>query len=207
MRGAQSPDLGSAMRPNALIAVCIAGHRRVARTVARLADHEFQHPSLLPGWTRADVVAWLALKSRSHVHIFDGAMLGEVRSQFPDGYDQPAEVREEAARTPVELRANLTGALDRLEGAWARLPDDLWTSEGVTTAGTRVMTEIVARHLRDVEAHHVDLDVGYEPSDWPTQFVELELAKRLRDLPGRADPSALLAWLLGRGSAPELGPW
>jgi maleylpyruvate isomerase len=101
----------------------------------------------------------------------------------------------------------LTTALGELEAAWDRLPDHPWTAEGITTAGRRSMTEIVARHLRDVEVHHVDLDVGYAPSDWPAEFVELELAKRLRDLDRRADRAALLAWLLNRCPAPELGPW
>ena len=69
------------------------------------------------------------------------------------------------------------------------------------------MAEIVTHHLRDVEVHHVDLDLGYRPSDWPAKFVEGELAKRLRALPDRADHADLLAWLLGRAPAPELGPW
>jgi hypothetical protein len=53
----------------------------------------------------------------------------------------------------------------------------------------------------------VDLDIGYRISDWSAAFVEGELAKRLRDLPGRADHAELLAWLLDRAPAPELGPW
>ncbi len=47
------------------------------------------------------------------------------------------------------------------------------------------MSEIVAHHWRDVVVHHVDLDLGYRPSDWPANFVEGELAKRLRALPDR----------------------
>jgi maleylpyruvate isomerase len=69
------------------------------------------------------------------------------------------------------------------------------------------MTEIVGHHLRDVEVHHVDLDVGYSPADWPAELVAGELDRRLRGLPGRADPAELLAWLLDRGPAPGLGPW
>jgi maleylpyruvate isomerase len=195
------------MRPIALITVCVAGHRRFTDTVERLRDDAFARPSLLPDWSRADVVAWLALKSRSHVRVFDGAARGEVRSQFPDGYAQLDMVREVAAQAPARLRATLTEAFAELEAAWNRLPDDAWTRTGVTTAGLRTMAEIVARHLRDLEVHHVDLDVGYTPSDWPPEFVELELAKRLADLDRRADPEGLLAWLLGRGPAPDLGPW
>ena len=69
------------------------------------------------------------------------------------------------------------------------------------------MKEFVERHLRDVFVHHVDLDVGYRPRDWPSAFVNIELPKRLRDLPGRAESHDLLAWLLGRTAAPELAPW
>jgi maleylpyruvate isomerase len=195
------------MQPTAFISVCVAGHHRVVQTVDRLDDDAFERPSLLPGWSRGDVVAWLALKSRSHAYVLDGAMVGEVRSQFPDDYDQPSTVRREACLGATHLRAALTAALSELEAAWDRLPDHLWTSAGITTAGQRSMAEIVARHLRDLEVHHVDLDAGYTPSDWPAEFVELELAKRLRDLDRRADRATLLAWLLGRCPAPELGPW
>ena len=54
----------------------------------------------------------------------------------------------------------------------------------------------------------MDLDLGHRPSDWPAILVEGELAKRLPSLPERADHAGLLAWLIGRGQAPELiGPW
>ncbi len=74
--------------------------------------------------------------------------------------------------------------------------------------GPRTMAEIVGHHLRNVEVHHVDLDIGYLPSDWPAELVDAELPRRLRSLPGRAPDADLLAWLLGRAPAPELtGPW
>ncbi len=70
------------------------------------------------------------------------------------------------------------------------------------------MVEVVAHHWRNVEVHHVDLDIGYTATNWPPDFVEGELAKRLRSLPDRADHAELLAWLLGRGTPPQLfGPW
>ncbi len=199
--------LASRMRPTALIAMGLAGHRRVIQAVNRLSDDEFGAPSLLPDWSRSDVIAWVALKSKSHVYLMDGPTLGELRRQFPDDYDQLAMVRSEASQEAEHLRSTLAIAFHELEASWRRLTDHLWTSEGITTAGRRSMTEILARHLRDVEIHHVDLDVRYQPSDWPTEFVDLELAKRLGDLDRRADRAELLAWLLGRRPAPQLGLW
>ncbi len=190
-----------------LVAACLDGHRRVLDTIDRVNDDELTYPSLLPGWSRADVIAWLALKSQSHSHLFGGPAAGEVRSQFPEGYEQAEMIRGEIVRGATHLRSTLAVSFSDLEEAWARLPDGLWDSQGVTSAGRRSMTDIVARHLRDVEVHHVDLGAGYSIVDWPAQFVDTEFTKRLPDLGGRAERAALLAWLLGRGPAPELGPW
>lgn len=66
------------------------------------------------------------------------------------------------------------------------------------------MVEIVAHHLRNIEVHHVDLDIGYRPADWPSILNDGELPKRLQSLPDRADHAQILAWLLGRAPpAPE----
>jgi Mycothiol maleylpyruvate isomerase N-terminal domain len=79
---------------------------------------------------------------------------------------------------------------------------------GGPAAGARTMAEIVAHHLRNIEVHHVDLDIGHRTSDRPPILVEGELSKRLRSFPDRADHAEILAWLLGRAPAPELtGPW
>ena len=74
--------------------------------------------------------------------------------------------------------------------------------------------EVFRREVQEAEAAGFDvvctfdhLGAGYSIVDWPAQFVDTEFTKRLRDLGGRAERAALLAWLLGRGPAPELGPW
>jgi maleylpyruvate isomerase len=62
--------------------------------------------------------------------------------------------------------------------------------------------------------HHVDLGLGYQPSDWPEAYVAWELPKLLATVPPRVqrsdDARALLAWLSGRQPDPlaiELDPW
>jgi maleylpyruvate isomerase len=61
---------------------------------------------------------------------------------------------------------------------------------------------------------HVDLGLGYEPSDWPDEYVEWELPLILATVPGRVqgqpDIRRLVAWLSGRGPLPgavQLDPW
>jgi maleylpyruvate isomerase len=62
--------------------------------------------------------------------------------------------------------------------------------------------------------HHVDLDLGYEPSDWPEEYVRWELPVLLATVPGRVpradDARDLVAWLTGRApraDAVQLDPW
>jgi maleylpyruvate isomerase len=162
---------------------------------------------LLPRYSRGHVVNHLANKTRAHVWLFAGPSAGEIRRLHPDGYDADLAADAGAERSADELRADLQHWFDQLDAAWDALDEELWDRQGIMTAGPRTMAEIVTHHLRNVEVHHLDLDIGYRPSDWPPHFVEGELAKRLRGLPDRAEHADLLAWLLGRAPAPELGPW
>jgi maleylpyruvate isomerase len=195
------------MRPDDLIEACRAGHRTLVAAVAPLSDDDLRAPSLLPGYSRGHVVAHVINKTNAHVWLFGGPPADEVRRLHPDGYDADRAANNAACSPASELRADLARSLDQLEAAWDALDDDMWDRQGIMTAGPRTMTEIVGHHLRNVEVHHVDLDIGYRPADWPEVFVDAELSKRLRGLSDRTDHAELLAWLLGRAAAPDLGPW
>lgn len=196
------------MRPSDEIETCLASHRHLERSLASLIDRQMREPSLLPGWTRGHVLTHLADKTATHVWLIGGAEVNEVRDQYPAGFAQAqSAVDARSGRSAAELREDVAQSFADLESAWERLDSDQWQRTGICVPGPRSMADIVSRHLRDVEAHHVDLDIGYSPSDWPELFVEGELAKRLAGLSDRAGHSALLAWLLGRGDAPTLGPW
>lgn len=195
------------MRPRAEIDACRDSHRRLLADLATLTDAAFREPSRLPGYTRAHVVAHLTNKARAHARLFGGPAAGEIRRLHPVGYDADRAAEAGAGRTAADLCADLAAALDLLDVAWDALDDTMWDRLGNMTAGPRTMAEIVGHHLRNVEVHHVDLDIGYRAADWPSIFVDRELAKRLATLPGRADPAELLAWLLDRAPAPNLAPW
>jgi len=195
------------MKPRSDIDVCKVSHRRLVVDVAALSATELGAPSLLPGYTRGHVVAHLTNKARAHALLFEGATAGEMRWLHPIDHDPDAAAAAGADRQPGELLSELDQALEQLEAAWDALDDPLWERLGLMMAGPRTMTQILGHHLRNVEVHHLDLNVGYRPSDWPERFVEGELVKRLDALPARADHAELLAWLLGRGAAPDLAPW
>jgi maleylpyruvate isomerase len=196
------------MRPDEVIETCRRANRSFVAAVAPLSDVELASPSLLPSYSRRHVVARVINKTEAHVLLFGGPPAGEVRRLHPEGHDADRAAHQGAARARSDLYAALERSFIELEGAGDALDDTMWESLGIMTAGPRTMADIAGHHLRNVEVHHVDLDVGYLPSDWPGLFVETELIRRLPALADRADHADLLAWLLGRGPAPELTtPW
>ena len=90
--------------------------------------------------------------------------------------------------TADALRADLERAHNRLLDAWNELTPDAWERLGRASA-QRSMRDFVWVRRREVEVHHVDLDVGYEPSDWPVAFVRDALDEILPTLPTRAAPT------------------
>jgi len=192
------------MKPVAYVEACHASHRKLLAGLVPLTDATFRVPSLLPRYSRGHVVTHLANKARAHALLFGGPAAGEIRHLHPDGYDPDLAADAGAGRSAAELCSDLAQSFELLEAAWDALPDTMWDGQGIMMAGPRTMAEIVTHHLRNVEVHHVDLAIGYLASDWPSILVEGELAKRLHALPERAVHADLLAWLLGRGPAPEL---
>jgi maleylpyruvate isomerase len=64
---------------------------------------------------------------------------------------------------------------------------------------------IVSRRRLELEIHHVDLGAGYEPADWPPDFVHATLAQVAGDFAGRADAPACLARPDGQETALAIG--
>ncbi|HEY8822425.1 MAG TPA: maleylpyruvate isomerase N-terminal domain-containing protein [Dermatophilaceae bacterium] len=128
---------------------------------------DFRAPSLLPRYSRGHVVTHIANKSKAHVLIFGGPAAGEIRQLHPVGYDPDLAADLAASRSAAELRSDLAQCFSLLEATWDAFDDILWDRQGIMAAGARTMAEIVAHHLRNVEVHRVDLDIGHRPSDWP----------------------------------------
>lgn len=195
------------MKPNVDIEACREAHRRLLEDVGTLSDDACRVPSRLPGWTRAHVVTHLARNADSHVFVLEGLKLRERRRQYASPEAREADIAAGGTRNADELRSDVHHACLELEAAWEALPVELWRDQVALTAGARPVEELVFRRLREVEVHHVDLDLGYSPGDWDEAYIEKELLHRLPGLTERADHRQLVSWLLGRGPAPELGPW
>lgn len=195
-------------------------HQRLLAALDGLgADLDVTAPSRLPGWTRGHVLTHLARNADGHRRMLLAAADGRVADQYDGGVEGRAQAIEAgAARPAAEQVADVRRAIWALEGAWATAS---WEGEGRTTRGSVVpVRDLPFRRRREVEVHHVDLDIGYELADLPAEYVRLELrrmemawrARRpmgMTPLPEAAltaPPHVRLGWLLGRAEIDGLAP-
>lgn len=204
--------------------------RRLLIHLDELPVEDLRAPSLLPGWSRAHVVAHLAGNALSHVRMLDGCLAGEVRAQYADGGARADGIAALAA-VPARVVAEHARAAAALEDRWAAMRQEhwerpvRWLDRGTAPAHTTLWSR-----RKEVEVHRVDLAAGYAPADWPAEFARRLLARLLArtDLPTMVvvadgvptgeegvgtgeegprvsgSPAALAAWLSGRSDGADL---
>ncbi len=151
---------------------------RILESVAGLPDDACRQPSLLPGWSRGHVLSHLARNADGQARMLDGARFGEIRDQYPGGDKAREEdIRKGAERPAAEIVRDLTVAQAELERVWQALDRDAWHRPTRARAGTRPALASVWARWRECEIHHVDLNLGYQPADWPGPFVDTMLPR------------------------------
>ncbi|MDI3404827.1 maleylpyruvate isomerase family mycothiol-dependent enzyme [Streptomyces cavernicola] len=141
---------------------------RLLTAVGKLDNAALAAPSRLPGWTRGHVLAHLSRNADALVNVFAG------RPMYASAADRDGDIERDAPRPQPEQLADLRESADRfLEAAsvdadWSRTVE---LRNGITDTASRVPF----RRLIEVELHHVDLDIGYELEDLPTDFTQREI--------------------------------
>jgi maleylpyruvate isomerase len=201
--------------PVVTIALCQAAHSRLLTRVQGVTDEQVRRPSRLSGWTVAHVLTHVARNADGHTGRLDAALRGENLPRYPGGSTQRnSDIDGGATRAAAEIVDDLRASQARLDQAWERSITAGWPHSELLGSDHWPTMASPSRRLREVEMHHVDLDLGYEPSDWPDEYVDWELPLILATVPGRVqgetDRRQLVAWLSGRGPLPgavQLDPW
>lgn len=187
--------------PKAHLALAAASHAHLLDGLGGMGDEEAAGPSLLPGWSRAEVVTHLARNADSHRRMCEGAMRGEVVTQYEGGLEsRAADIAAGRGRPAAELVADLAQSIEWLHETWQAMDDEAWAGTLGFTLGDRPAVQGPWWRSFEVEIHHVDLDLGYSPASWPTTFVEEAVQLSVVRLPLR--PGAPLsemdegAWVL-----------
>lgn len=202
---ATPPDAG----PTQAIEGCRSAHRRLLSALEGLTDEQARQASRLPAWSVGHVLTHLARNADSCVRRLDGSARGDIVDQYPGGpAGRAAEIEAGAARSAAALVADVTATAAAVEAAIEAMPPRCWPNRSRAVSGRELTaSEVVVRRWHEIEVHHVDLGLGYEPADWPADLVASWLPAVVAALPSRAHPSALLAWALDRAPAPDLRPW
>jgi maleylpyruvate isomerase len=206
---ALSPDL-----------IARADHELI-RTVDGLPDEAYAEPSLLPGWTRAHVIAHLTLNAEGLGGVLHGAHLGETRTMYASQEARDGDIDDLAAVEPTDLRERFLASTGRFtEVLEAMAPGD-WDGRFDRTPGGRsiALVNVPLMRLREVEIHHADLDAGYSAAYWDEDFCAIlleSLTKVATPEPFTVRPTDLDgSWRYGEGdggpvvtgTAAALGWW
>ena len=163
------------------------------------------------------LLAHLARNADGHRRMIEGAGRGEELAQYPGGIEERDRGIEAGRdRAATDLLADLVESTARLEAAWTASD---WVGFG--RRGRRVpIVDLPFLRIREVELHHVDLDVGSTFDDLDPTYVRLELSRLtmlwtarqpmgMTSLPDPIlveSPGARLAWLTGRREIAGLAP-
>jgi maleylpyruvate isomerase len=146
-----------------------------------MSESDLRAPSLLPGWTRAHVLAHLARGADAMRNLLVGARSGQVRPAYASAQARQAGIDEGAAMTAKDLMADLADSAMALRTVARQLPDEAWRVPlRVLDSAPFPAAQILTRRLVEVELHHCDLGAGYGPADWPPAFAAMDLAEPMR---------------------------
>jgi maleylpyruvate isomerase len=142
-------------------------------------------PSLCAGWTRGHILTHIARNADGISDTLAGALRGEIVPRYPRGWDaRNAAIEAGAARSPQSLLADVGESAERLDRTFAAVGDArAWERPTEHDDPAHVWA---FRRWREVAVHHVDLDCGYLPDQWPAPLVAAVLPEAAATLAERA---------------------
>lgn len=205
---------------------------RFLGTAQALTDDDLRAASALPGWTRAHVLTHVARGADARTGLLKAARAGREGQQYPSEQARVDAIEAGAHRPVAVIRADVQRAVQECLSAIGEHPRQLWDAPALwLRRGRRPVRDVVPSLRLELEYHHVDLAAGYQPADWPDDFVAAVLPRLSAMMDSRADaPSmtlvgpvtlrvgtippmdvtgpaaALLAWLSGRSGGSGLNP-
>ncbi|MFC9874354.1 maleylpyruvate isomerase family mycothiol-dependent enzyme [Nocardia salmonicida] len=177
--------------PTDLLDQLAASTARIDTAIGTLTDAALAEPSLLPGWTRGHVLAHLSRNADSLLNLLLWARTGIEMPQYPNVAVRDADIEAGAPRPLTVQHADFTATAHRWQAVATTMPAADWQAEVRNRqGGTLTADQIPWMRLRETEIHHVDLDIGYTPADWPAPFVARLLPETVTDLSAKLLPEA-----------------
>jgi maleylpyruvate isomerase len=191
---------------------CIAAQRRLEAVVDSLPDTTARQATALEGWTVGHILTHVARNADAHAGIVEAAQRGEMAPMYPGGRAQrDGAIEAGQGRPAAELIADVRGAHQRLELAWATTSEEVWaTGLGQRVTGPATLADFVFSRWREVEVHLVDLGLTERGGpDWDglsAPYLDLEWQATLAGLAARVPESVMLVLVPGDRPSTRPGP-
>jgi maleylpyruvate isomerase len=157
------------------------GEDFIATALDRLAEPDFDRPSLLPEWPRRTVVAHVARNADALVNLLTWARTGEETPMYASPEARDTAIADTARLPATELMASCRAAAQRLASAVRQLPETAWAAEIRTAQGRAVpASEVPWMRCREVWIHAIDLDAGAGFGDLPDDVLTAVLDDVIR---------------------------
>ena len=148
-----------------------------SRKLNELRDDEFDHPSLLPGWSRRHLIAHVGYNARSLTRLTEWAATGVENPMYESREARDQEIEYGATLSPLALRNLSAHAAVHLNVEWRDLPKKAWKAEVRTATGRAVpVSTTVWMRTREVWLHAVDLNNGASFTHFPAELLDHLLA-------------------------------
>lgn len=210
-------ELGTVPTPADPLAELTPATARLLASARDLEDDAWTSPSHCDGWSRAHVLAHVALNAEALTGVVRALADGRDAAMYTSSEDRDAAIEALAGEAPDVVRERLARACAEMSLALPRVAELPVGTGFARTPGAplRDAAALPLMRLREVAIHHADLDHDHHWSDWPEGVARLFLD----DDAARWDGAALTlvatdvdaTWALGEpaddGDAPTLsGP-
>lgn len=180
-----------------------AGQVHFDRTVCELGDDRLRGSSLLPGWTRAHVIAHVGFNARALTRLVDWARTDIEHAMYESADARNREIDCGAPMSSAELRRLNHVEAHALTAAWRAMPDDRWAYEVSNAQGARIpVRDTVWMRARELWLHAVDLDHVSSDSDVPAA-VQRRIVQNVLDTWATRDGHRVHASVSGTGELLE----
>lgn len=149
------------------------GHAHFERAVSALSDAEMGQPSLLPGWSRAHVLAHVGLNAVALGRLVTWAKTGRETPMYADPGARAHDIEVAALLPAADLRRRSAQEEARLEESLASLSEVNWLATVRTAQGRDLPAGAIPwLRARELWIHAVDLDGGAHFDDFPADLID-----------------------------------
>jgi maleylpyruvate isomerase len=158
-----------------------AATQRLIDEARLMTGADLRAPSLLPGWSRAHVLAHLARGADAMRNLLIGARAGRDLPAYPSPEARDAGISKSAAAEASGLVEDVISSAMALRTVARQLPDQAWRYPVRMLDSPRFPAgQLLTRRLVEVELHHCDLGIGYGHDQWSAAFAAMELHEPMR---------------------------